>query len=275
MVDPEKTARGEAAQRDFWGSTRRSQLDRVRAGRTSRAESLYRQLHDKMITEHLFGDLWYREVLYQHDKTVLLITVGSLVVFDPDAVISGKTGLWSNLTGALHQGMSPEEIVELFIHIAYYGGWPAARNGLLVAKEVFASTLPDWQPTPASASGDHRAEHRARRGQIVLNQLNGGTDEADPLRNAFPDFWRITVEDLFGRIWVRSGLALRRRIMASLTANMTLQFNPGILESARWALNNGFTREQVLETALFVAHLRGWPAGLNAVQVVSELFERR
>tara|TARA_R110001583_G_scaffold194767_1_gene366880 strand:- start:213 stop:350 length:138 start_codon:yes stop_codon:yes gene_type:complete len=37
----------------------------------------------------------------------------------------------------LNVGYKPEEIVEVIIQMAVYAGFPAALNGIFVAKEVF------------------------------------------------------------------------------------------------------------------------------------------
>ena len=39
--------------------------------------------------------------------------------------------------GALNVGCSPKEIIEVMIQMAVYAGFPAALNGIFVAKEVF------------------------------------------------------------------------------------------------------------------------------------------
>jgi 4-carboxymuconolactone decarboxylase len=39
---------------------------------------------------------------------------------------------------ALDNGLSKEELGELFTHLAFYAGWPAAMTAALVAKDVFA-----------------------------------------------------------------------------------------------------------------------------------------
>jgi len=42
-----------------------------------------------------------------------------------------------HIHGALNVGCKPEEIVEVIIQMAVYAGFPAALNGMFVAKEVF------------------------------------------------------------------------------------------------------------------------------------------
>lgn len=42
-----------------------------------------------------------------------------------------------HVRGALHVGVSPEEIVEAIFHVALYAGHPRSLNGLRVAVEIF------------------------------------------------------------------------------------------------------------------------------------------
>ena len=43
-----------------------------------------------------------------------------------------------HINGALNVGCAPQEIVEVILHMSVYAGFPAALNGMFVAKSVFA-----------------------------------------------------------------------------------------------------------------------------------------
>ena len=43
-----------------------------------------------------------------------------------------------HIHGALNVGCSEQEVLEVIMQMAVYAGFPAALNGLTVAKEVFA-----------------------------------------------------------------------------------------------------------------------------------------
>ncbi|MFV0348308.1 MAG: carboxymuconolactone decarboxylase family protein [Halodesulfovibrio sp.] len=42
-----------------------------------------------------------------------------------------------HMHAALNVGMTQEAILELFVHLAIYAGFPAALNGIAAAGEVF------------------------------------------------------------------------------------------------------------------------------------------
>ena len=77
----------------------------------------------------LFGDVWARPALSKRDRS--FATVAALIALHrPDQL---KGHLWR----ALDNGVTQEELSELFTHLAFYAGWPAAMTAALVAKDVF------------------------------------------------------------------------------------------------------------------------------------------
>lgn len=83
----------------------------------------------KITMEHLFGDIWTRPGLELKERS--LITMAALTV------LGREPELKTHMRGALNIGISREKITEIMIHLAHYGGWPVAVNGLRVAQEVF------------------------------------------------------------------------------------------------------------------------------------------
>jgi len=81
---------------------------------------------------NLFGDVWSRPGLELRDRS--MITVAALIV------LGREHELRLHLGGALHVGISREQIQEMILHLAHYGGWPVAVSAGRVAQEVFAKT---------------------------------------------------------------------------------------------------------------------------------------
>jgi 4-carboxymuconolactone decarboxylase len=77
----------------------------------------------------LFGDVWERPALSKRDRS--LITCAALVALNRTEQLKG------HIERALDNGVTPEEIGELITHLAFYGGWPVAMSGAIVAKDVF------------------------------------------------------------------------------------------------------------------------------------------
>lgn len=85
----------------------------------------------KYIIEYPFGDIYQREGLDL--KTRELVTVAALT-----ALGHCQPQLNVHINGALNVGCTPQEIVEVILQMSVYAGFPAALNGMFVAKSVFS-----------------------------------------------------------------------------------------------------------------------------------------
>jgi len=82
----------------------------------------------ELTDEVLFGDIWERKELSKRDRS--LITCAALVAL-------GKTEQMEfHFPKALENGVTPEELVELITHLAFYAGWPNAMSAAQRAKSV-------------------------------------------------------------------------------------------------------------------------------------------
>ena len=82
----------------------------------------------RLATMHTFGDTWSRtDVLDTRTRALISVTI---------AATSGAH-LRGQLHIALNNGVTPEEIVETFIHIAAYAGAGRAFDGYQIAQQVF------------------------------------------------------------------------------------------------------------------------------------------
>src|SRR5512134_389451 len=76
----------------------------------------------------LFGDVWERPGLSKRDRS--LITVATLVA------LYRTNELPSHLKRALENGVTRDELIEVFTHLAFYAGWPNAMSATTAAKAV-------------------------------------------------------------------------------------------------------------------------------------------
>ncbi|APB70974.1 carboxymuconolactone decarboxylase family protein [Paenibacillus polymyxa] len=83
----------------------------------------------RYMIEFTYGDIYTRPEL--DNKQRALITIASLVTLgtEPQLELHINTGLTAGLT--------PEEIIETFIHLLSYTGFPRVINAIEVAKKVF------------------------------------------------------------------------------------------------------------------------------------------
>lgn len=77
-----------------------------------------------------FGDVYSRPALPPRDRQLLtMATLTALGGCEPQLKL--------HIKAALRVGVTPEEVVETFMHAAGYCGFPRALNAMMAAKEVF------------------------------------------------------------------------------------------------------------------------------------------
>jgi len=85
----------------------------------------------RLMIEYPFGDVYSRPGLTLKERE--LVTISALA-----ALGHCRPQLKVHLHGALNVGWTRAEIVEAFIQLTIYAGFPAALNAIFAAKEVFA-----------------------------------------------------------------------------------------------------------------------------------------
>jgi len=84
----------------------------------------------RLVVEYPFGDIYTRPQLSLKDRE--LVTIAALA-----ALGHCQPQLKVHINGALNVGWTEEEIVETFIQLTVYAGFPAALNAMFTAKAVF------------------------------------------------------------------------------------------------------------------------------------------
>jgi 4-carboxymuconolactone decarboxylase len=84
----------------------------------------------ELVTEYCWGAVWGREGLSRKTRSMLnLAMIG---------VLNRPHELRAHVAGALRNGVSKDEIREVFMQLAIYAGVPAGVDAFRVAREVFA-----------------------------------------------------------------------------------------------------------------------------------------
>jgi 4-carboxymuconolactone decarboxylase len=86
----------------------------------------------RLATRHTFGDSWTRPGLDTRSRALVSVTIA--------ATLGTREPLRGQLRIALNNGVTKEEIVELFIHLEAYAGAARAFDSYQVALDVFAET---------------------------------------------------------------------------------------------------------------------------------------
>ena len=80
------------------------------------------------IARHAWGDIWSRPGLSRAERSMLTLT--ALTVLRQEAELA------THVRGALRNGLTPEQIAEVFLHTSVYAGMPAVNRAFAVAQQV-------------------------------------------------------------------------------------------------------------------------------------------
>lgn len=122
------------------------------------------------------------------------------------------------------------------------------------------------------------ASERYQQGWHKLKEIDGEAGEKviASLQNIAPDLARYVIEFPFGDIYSRPGLDLKSREIATVAALTALgNAQPQLKVHIHAALNVGCTPEEIVEVVIQMAVYAGFPAALNGMAVVKQVFAER
>ncbi len=103
-----------------------------------------------------------------------------------------------------------------------------------------------------------------------------GRDSIDALRARFqelsPDFERLVMGFIGGEIWSRPGLDLRTRSLCSIAILAALGRVNALDLNVRMAINNGASKEEIVETFFQVAIYAGFAAAWDGLTRADQVF---
>jgi 4-carboxymuconolactone decarboxylase len=110
-------------------AVRRAVLGEEHVDRAFAAADAFTRPLQELVTEYCWGEIWTRPGLPR--KTRSLLNLAILTALNRPHEIK------LHLRGALRNGCTQEEIMEVFLQTAVYCGVPAAVDSFRVAKEFF------------------------------------------------------------------------------------------------------------------------------------------
>src|SRR5215510_1744897 len=106
----------------------------------SRSQAMWREVmqddappvsdpYTELTTDHLMGRVWSRPGLARRDRRLVTLTIA--------AVAGQRDPLRNHLRASLESSdLSMAELHEWIIHVAHYGGWPAATTAYGILREL-------------------------------------------------------------------------------------------------------------------------------------------
>lgn len=99
------------------------------------------------------------------------------------------------------------------------------------------------------------------------------TPSRSPFGDVAPALAGYTDDVLFGEVWKRPGLSPRDRSLVTVATLTALYRTNELPFHLKYALQNGVTREELVEMITHLAFYAGWPVASTAVAIVRKIFE--
>ena len=220
---------------------------------------------DDLTAEVVHGGVWGRPNLALPDRAICTLAV--LSVLQRPAPLKPMVGT------ALGLGLTPRNIVEVFVQVGLYAGFVTTQTSAAVAQEVFSERGLSVPPEPPRADTDESLD---RKGQEVMADLHGKRAQdgyaapGNPITGAL---YPTAIRYGYGELWSRPGLDRRQRMLCALAAFTAMGLESQLRKFAKSALNIGLSREEVVEAIIQTAPYGGFPRALNALAILSEAFQ--
>ncbi len=128
---------------------------------------------------------------------------------------------------------------------------PKSRNHLLERESVYLytkeETMASNQPTP------------------TVRELIG---------EVAPKLTELTEDVLFGDIWERPGLSKRDRSLITVATLVALNRTEQLPFHLARALENGISKDEIVELITHLAFYAGWPTAMSAILLAKDIFQQ-
>jgi len=89
-----------------------------------------------------------------------------------------------------------------------------------------------------------------------------------------PKLVDLTDRVLFGDVWERRELSKRDRSLATVAALIAMNRPDQLRFHLAKALENGLTKEELIEVITHLAFYSGWPNAMRAIMIAKEVFSK-
>ena len=219
----------------------------------------------RIIDEALFGTIWTRPGLDLKQRCIA--TISALMT-------QGELNLLRrHIVRALNVGLTPNQVVEIFLQSTFYIGVPAVESGLRLTKDIFEEMGIEYEPALEYNPNQHVDElfalgqemHRRHLGDIQDSGMSADTPEAQ--------LERIIDEYNWGAIYSRSLLDDKERAIVSLAALTSMGvYDAQMRRRIRGAIGVGLTTDEVMEIFIHLSMYGGYINARTAMRIARSVF---
>src|SRR5258706_350394 len=213
-----------------------------------------------------------RPELSRRDRSLLVISVLAAQARDEELVLHTGNGL--------RNGLKPEEIEEILLHVAAYAGFPAAMASSRRIDAGLKATL-GVETLPDRAAAEQKSDaERDRDGADVLRTIGGAAAPIEPaaglerMEAMLGGVGVVAYRWAFGEIWSRPQLSRRDRSIVVIAILISLGATAELVVHAPAGLRHGLTRIEVEEIVNHLALYAGIPRAVEAMRTVREAWAK-
>jgi 4-carboxymuconolactone decarboxylase len=95
----------------------------------------------------------------------------------------------------------------------------------------------------------------------------------EKIRTMAPKLVNLTETVLFDDVWERPGLSKRDRSLITVAALVALYRGDQLRGHIQRALDNGLTKDEIVEVITHLAFYSGWPTAMTAASIAKDVFD--
>ena len=219
----------------------------------------------RIIDEALFGTIWSRPGLDLKQRCIA--TISALMT-------QGEMNLLRrHIIRALNVGITPNQVVEIFIQSTFYIGVPAVESALRLTKDIYEELGIDFQPALEYDTNRHPDEQHALGQEMHRHHLGNLPDTASDPASPEGQLERIVDEYNWGAIYNRSLLGDKERAIISLAALTSMGvYDNQMRRRIRGAIGVGLAPVEVMEIFIHLSMYGGYINARTSMRIARSVF---
>jgi len=223
----------------------------------------------RFIIEFAYGDVYSRAGLDPKSRQVA--TIAALT-----ALGNARPQLKFHLGAALNTGLTPREIVEVMYVTTVFAGFPSGLNGISAAREAFEAKGISFGQVDGSPYGGQTSRHDRGLASVNETSKDAGERVVKSLSDIAPDMADFIIDFAYGDVFARNILSPKHKEIAMLAVTVAKgTMEPQMKVHIHAALNVGVSKQEIIELMYHTAVYAGFPAALNGIAAVREVFQQR
>jgi 4-carboxymuconolactone decarboxylase len=220
----------------------------------------------RIVDEALFGQIWTRPGLDAKHKS--MSTISALMALGQLPLLR------RHIERSLNLGMTPEQVVEVFIQLTFYVGVPSVETAMRTTNAVFEARGINFVPKPTYDTRKTPDELFAMGQESYAEHIGESTlYPVDDPESVEMEVERLIDEYHWGAIYTRPNLDPVSRAICALSAMTVLgQYDRQIRRRIEGALKVGVTSQQIMEIFIHLILYGGYINSRTAMRVARSVF---